>query len=81
MYQLRRVNETEKQLNKDFEYVCYCFVANKLSINFGEDQTKSILFAGKRKIKSARKLNVIYKNVKIKQHSQVTYLVCVLDET
>ena len=29
----------------------------------------------------ARKLNTKYKNVKIKQHSQVTYLVCVLDET
>ena len=81
IYQHRDVNEIEKQLNKDFENVCDWFVDNKLSIHFGEDKTKSILFASKRKIKSARKLNVKYKNIKIKQHSQVTYLGCVLDET
>ena len=82
MYHQRRdVEEIEKQLNKDFEIVCDWFVDNKLSIHFGEDKTKSVLFASKRKIKSARKLNVKYKNIKIKQHSQVTYLGCVLDET
>ena len=80
MYQHRDVNETEEQLNKDFENVCDWFVDNKLSIHFGEDKTKSILCASKRKIKSARKLNVKYKNIKIKQHSQVTYRGCVLDE-
>ena len=79
MYQHRDVNETEKQLNKDFKNVCDWFGDNKLSINFGEDKTKSIRFANKRKIKSARKLNVKYKSMKIKQHSQVTYLGCVLD--
>ena len=52
-----------------------------ISIHFGVDKTKSALFASKHKIKSARKLNVKYKNIKIKQHSQVTYLGCVLDET
>ena len=55
--------------------------SQNLSIHFGEDKTKSILFVSKRKIKSTRKLNVKYKNIKIKQHSQVTYLGCVLDET
>ena len=79
-YQHRDVNEIEKQLNKDFENVCDWFVDDKWSILFGEDKTKSILLAGKCKIKSARKLNVNYKNIKIKQHSQVTYLGCVLDE-
>ena len=81
MSQHRDVNKIKKQLNKDFENVSDWFVDNKLSIHFGEDKTKSILFACKRKIKSARKLNVKYKNIKIKQHSQVTYLGCVLDET
>ena len=82
MYHQRRdVEEIEKQLNKDFEIVCDWFVDNKLSIHFGEDKTKSVLFASKRKIKSARKLNVKHKNVKIKQHSQFRYLGCVLDET
>ena len=48
MYQHRDANEIEKQLNKDFENVCNCFVGHKLSIHFGEDKTKSILFASKR---------------------------------
>ena len=69
MYQHRDVEEIEKQLNKDFENICNWFVNNKLSIHFGEDKTKSILFASKHKIKSARKLNITYKNIKIKQHS------------
>ena len=63
MYQHRDVNEIKKQLSKDFENVCNWFVDNKLSIHFGEDKTKSILFASKCKIKSARKLNVKYKNI------------------
>ena len=62
MYQHRDVNEIKKELSKDFENVCNWFVDNKLSIHFGEDKTKSILFASKRKIKNARKLNVKYKN-------------------
>ena len=75
------VEEIEKQLNKDFANICDRFVDNKLSIHFGEDKTKSILIASKHKINSAKKLNIKYKNIKIKQHSQVTYLGCVLDET
>ena len=62
MYLHRDVEEVEKQVNKDFESVCNWFVDNKLSIHFGEDKTKSILFAGKCKIKSARKQNM---NLKI----------------
>ena len=54
---------------------------NRLIIHFGEDKTKSILFASKRKIKKVPKLNIIYKNIQIKQHSKVTYLGCILDET
>ena len=50
-------------------------------MHIGEEKNKSILFASKRKIKYARKLNVKYKNIKIKKHLQVTYLGYVLDET
>ena len=81
MYQHTDVEEIEKQLKKDFENVCDCFIDNRLSIHFVEDKTKSIHFASLRKIKSARKLNVKYKDIKIKQNSHVTYLCCVLDET
>ena len=80
MYQRRDFEEIEKQLNKNFENVSDWFVDNKRSITL-ERIKKSILFESKRKSKSARKLNVKYKNMKRKQHSQVTYLGCVLDET
>ena len=70
----------EKQLKKDFERFCDRFVDNKLSIHFGEDETKSIFFfASKRKIKNTKKPNIKYKDIKIKRHSQVTYLGCILD--
>ena len=75
LHQHRDVEEIEKQLSKDFENVFDWFVDNNLSMHFGEDQTKSILFT------SSQKLNIKYKNTKIKQHSQVTYLAGVLCET
>ena len=60
--------EIKKQLNKDFENICDWFVDNKLNIHFGENKTKYILFASKY-------------HIDIKQHSQVAYLACMLDET
>ena len=41
------INKIENQLNEDFCNICDWFVDNKLSIHFGEDKTKSILFASK----------------------------------
>ena len=75
------VKDIEKPLNEDFANICDWFVDNKLSIHFGEDKTKSILFASKRKIKKLQKLEIIYNNIRIKQHSRVTYLGCILEET
>ena len=79
--QHKDINKIEKQLNKDFENICDWFVDNKLSIHFGDDKTKSILFATKFKIKKVRKLNIKYGDIQIKQHSKVKYLGCMLDET
>ena len=53
---------------------------NRLRIHFGKDKTKSIVFASKPKIKKVPKLNITYKNMQIKQHSEVTFLGCILDE-
>ena len=75
------IKEIETQLNRDFSSICDWFVDNKLSIHFGEDKTKSILFCSKHKIKKASPLNIQYKDIKIKQYSKVTYLGCILDET
>ena len=81
LYQHKDVMEIKKRLNEDFENLCDWFVDNKLSIHFGEDKTKSIVFASKRRAKNIHQLNIKYKDINIKQHSEVTYLGCVLDET
>ena len=47
---------------------------NKLSILFGEDKTKSILFFSKLKKKNIKKLNIKYGDMQIKQRPKVKYL-------
>ena len=54
--------QIEKRLNEDFENLCDWFVDNKLSIHFGEDKTKSVLFASKRQAKNICQLNIKYKD-------------------
>ena len=73
------IEQIETILNKNFNSLCDWFVENKLSIHFGEDKTKSILF-GRKKCKNMKKLEIRRGEIKIKQHSMVTYLGCVLDE-
>ena len=60
LYQHKNVVQIEKRLNKDFENLCDWFVDNKLSIHFGEDKTKSVLFASKRRAKNTSRLNIKY---------------------
>ena len=72
VFQGKNVIEIEKQLNWDFKNICEWFVDNRLSIHFGEDKTKSILFASICKIKKVPKLNINHRNIQIKQHSKVT---------
>ena len=61
--------------------LCDWFVDNKLSIHFGEDKTKSILFGSKHKIKKSKLLKIQYNDIKIKQYSKVRYLGCIFDES
>ena len=77
MFQHKGVEEIEKVLSNDCANICDWFVDNKLSIHFGEDKIKSILCASQRNIKNIKNLNIKYKDIEIKQHSQVTYLGCV----
>ena len=53
-------------------------LGKKLTIHFGEDKTKSILF--KRGNKSNLSLNITQNEKVIKQHSVVEYLGCLLAE-
>ena len=72
-------DNNENNLNMNFNLLCDWFVDNKLSIHLGEDKTKSILFGTKRKLKGLRELDIRYGDVKIKQHTHVKYLGCILD--
>ena len=44
VFQHKHVTKIETQLNSDFSNLCEWFLDNKLSIHFGEDKTKFILF-------------------------------------
>ena len=79
IYMGKDINTIEEQLNTDFSSLCDWFVDNKLSVHFGEEKTKSILFGTKRQLKNRRDLDVRYGDIEIKQHSRVTYLGCILD--
>ena len=50
VFQHKSEIEIEKQLIRDFSSLCDWFVDNKLSIHFGQDKTKSILFGTKHKL-------------------------------
>ena len=56
------------------------FVNNKLSVHFGEGETKFSVFSPKHRSKSIGEIDISYKDVKIKQYSVMTYLGWVLDE-
>ena len=78
MFKHKEITESETVLNKNFSMLFDWFVNNILSIHFGEDKTKSILFGSIHKIKKSKPLNIQYNNIKIKQYSKVTYLGCIL---
>ena len=69
----------ENNLNKNFNSLCDWFVENKLSIHFGEDKTKSIMFGSNRRLKNLEELDIRRGDIKIKSYSKVTYLGCILD--
>ena len=52
LHQLKDVVKIKKRPNEDFENPCGWFLDNKLNIHFREDETKSNLFARKRKAKN-----------------------------
>ena len=81
VFQHKSEIEIEKQLIRDFSSLCDWFVDNKLSIHFGQEKAKSILFGTKHKLRSAKSLNIVYNGIEIKQHAKVKYLGCTLDES
>ena len=63
-------------MNKKLSSLCEWFIENKLSIHFGKDKTKAILFT---RNKTEAKLNICFQNHSIKQYNCVEYLGCLLD--
>ena len=47
LFQDKDLEQIREELTKNFSNVCDWFVDNKLSIQFGENRTKSILFSTK----------------------------------
>ena len=75
-YQHEDVKKIENVLNKEFSSLCQWFIDNKLSIHFGEDKTKSILFS---KTRGLREINTSFAGHFIKRHETVEYFGCQLD--
>ena len=75
-YQDKDIEKSENILNKEFSSFCECFIDNKLSIYFGEDRTKAILFT---KNNTKAKLNICFQDHSIKQYNCVEYFGCLLD--
>ena len=61
--QHKNIDNIENQSNEDFCNICDWLVDNKLSIHFGEDKTKLILFASKFKKKYIAKLHIKYGDI------------------
>ena len=57
------VVQIEKRHIEGFENFRDWFVDNKLSIYFGEDKAKSILFDSERTVKNIRQLNIKCKDI------------------
>ena len=52
------IKDIENNLNRNFESLCDWFVENKLSIHFGEDKTKSIVFGSNKRLKNLDELDI-----------------------
>ena len=80
-YAHKKVEYIEKKLNQDLYSLCDWFLDNKLSIHFGEDNTKTIIFSPKNLRKRARELIINRNEISLKQNSTVEYLGCLPDST
>ena len=78
VFQHKHVNKIETHLSNNFSNLYEWFLDNKLSIHFGEDKTKSILFGTRCKLRKAGKLNITYQGIDIKQNSQVTLVILIV---
>ena len=74
------VKTIKTNLNRNFNSVCDWFGENKLSIHFGEEKTKSIIFGSRKKLTNIHTLDIKRGDINIKQYTSVTYFGCELDQ-
>ena len=80
VFQAKDLDIISEKLNTEFNKLCDWFVDNKLSIHFGDDKTKSILFTGKNPPRDD-KLKISRGRMKVAQHKEINYLGCVFGES
>ena len=61
-------------MNTDFNTLCDWFLDNKLTIHFGEDKTKTILFSPRNLRKNADNIIIKRNDVTLKQFPMVANL-------
>ena len=71
-YQYEDAKKIETVLNKEFSSLCQWFIDNKLSIHFGEDKTKAILFS---KETGLKKLIYLFRAIPLTNTKQQSTLV------
>ena len=79
VFQAKDLDIISEKLNTEFNKRRDWFVDNKLSINFGDDNTKSILFTGKNCPRDD-KLRISRGRTEVAQHKEINYLGCLFDE-
>ena len=75
----KKFDKTDIQLNEYFSNLCDWFTYNELSIHFGEDGNKYMLFGSKRKLKTDY-LTMTYTQNVMNQYSMSPYFDCFMDE-
>ena len=79
VFQAKDHDSMYKKLHTEFNKLCDWFVDNKLSIHFGDDKRKSLLFTGKNRPKDD-KLRIYRGRTEVAQHKEINYLGCLFDE-
>ena len=67
IFQHKDIIKTETVLNKNSSMLYDWFVISKFSVHFCKDETKSVLFCSKHKIKYSKPLNILYNDIKTKR--------------
>ena len=70
VFQAKDLDIISEKLNSELNNLCDWFVDNKLSIHFGDDKTKSILFTGKNRPRDDT-LKISRGRTEVAQHKEV----------